>query len=158
MYLRRFSVTSVSSMSRAQSRYNRYFLLKSYCSHFSLYSCFSHIQAICQVTMTGAGMCKQDICIQEITLLQYAFSHAVTMREPEYGYSSAEGGHWKIASADRKAQTSAYRDISNDTHTNTHKTGSCTTSVSSIGFSNSDRMVTISEFHYNIIMAKKNSQ
>lgn len=42
------------------------FLLKSYCSHFSLYGCSPHIQAICQVTMIGAGTCKQDICIQEI--------------------------------------------------------------------------------------------
>lgn len=75
------------------------FLLKSYYSHFSWYSCFPHIQAICQVTMTGAGTCKQDICIQEIALLQRAFPQAVTMREPKYGYVSAEGGNWKIACA-----------------------------------------------------------
>lgn len=68
------------------------FLLKSYYSHFSSYGCFSHIQAICQVTMTGAGMCKQDICIQEIALLQCAFPQAVTAREPKYGYISAEVG------------------------------------------------------------------
>lgn len=91
--LRIFPVTSVSSMSRAKSRHNRFFLLKSYYSHFSLYSCFSHIQAICQVTMTGAGTCKQDICIQEIALLQCAFPQAATMRETKYGHISAEGGN-----------------------------------------------------------------
>lgn len=61
-----------------------FFLLKSHHSHFSLY-CFPHIQTICQVTMTGAGMCKQDICIQEIALLQCAFPQAVTVREPKCG-------------------------------------------------------------------------
>lgn len=38
--------------------------------------------------MTGAGTCKQDICIQEIAFLQ-----CVTMREPKYGYIAAEGGN-----------------------------------------------------------------
>lgn len=70
-----------------------FFLLKSYYSHFSQYSPFPHIQAICQVTMTGAGMCKQDICIQEIALLQCAFPQAVSVREPKYGYSFAKGGN-----------------------------------------------------------------
>lgn len=51
--------------------------------------------------MTGAGTCKQDICIQEIALLQCAFPQAVTMREPQYGYISAEGGNLKMAAADR---------------------------------------------------------
>lgn len=48
-----------------ESRHNRFFI-EVYYSHFSSYSCFPHIRAICQVTMTGAGTCKQDICIQEI--------------------------------------------------------------------------------------------
>lgn len=82
-----------------------FFLLKSYYSHFSQYSRFPHIQAICQVTMTGAGMCKQDICIQEIALLQCAFPQAVSVREPKYGYSFAKGGNWKIACADMNTQT-----------------------------------------------------
>ena len=87
-------MTSVSRMSRAESGHNRFFfLLKSYYSHFSSYSCSPHIQAICQVTMTGAGTCKQDICIQEIALLQCAFPQAVTGREPKYGYISVGGGN-----------------------------------------------------------------
>lgn len=55
--------------------------------------------------MTGAGTCKQDICIQEIALLQCAFPQAVTMREPQFGYISAEGGNLKMAAADRNTQT-----------------------------------------------------
>lgn len=95
-----FHMTSVSSMFTAESRHNRSFLLKSYYPHFSWYSCFPHIQAICQVTMTGAGTCKQDICIQEIALLHCAFPQAVTAREPKYGYISAEGPSWQIAFPD----------------------------------------------------------
>lgn len=103
-----FPVTSVSRMSTAASTHTMdffYFLLKSYYSHFSQYSRFPHIQAICQVTMTGAGMCKQDICIQEIALLQCAFPQAVSVRKPKYSYSFAKGGNWKIACADMNTQT-----------------------------------------------------
>lgn len=50
--------------------------------------------------MTGARMCKQDICIQEIALLQCESPQAVGEREPKYGYLSAEGENWKITSAD----------------------------------------------------------
>lgn len=96
------------------------FLLKSYCSHFSSYSCFPHIQAICQVTMTGAGTCKQDICIQEIALLRCAFPQAVTMREPKYGYISAEGGNWKIACADNNTLAHMHTGTSATTHKHIH--------------------------------------
>lgn len=89
--LRIFPVTSVSSMSRAERWRNRCFYLS--LTTLIFHGCFPHIQAICQVTMTGAGTCEQDICRQEIALLQCALPQAVTMREPKYGYSSAEGGN-----------------------------------------------------------------
>lgn len=38
-------------------------------------------------------MCKQDICIQEIALLQCESPQAVSERERKYGYLSAEGGN-----------------------------------------------------------------
>lgn len=75
-FVSRCSLTSVSAFLRLRVRTIDSFppaLLKSYHSHFSSYGCVSYTRAICQVTMTGAGTCKQAICIQEIALLQCAF-------------------------------------------------------------------------------------